>query len=221
MGRKITILGMGPSAHERRHDIERYVDGTEIWSLNNGYGTFPTLREGKKFNRFFEMHAWQYLKDWKAGQLPTGEQINHWAALNELQCPVYTGQPLPYVEQQTLIDWKQLGMHYKSLFEQISVNLDIKTGQTACYFRGSPSLMLMIALMEHDNGNTIEYIQSYGIDTSDPQHQCQRPSWSFWLSQALARGIKLGGTACRYMFDVENDAGLVGLQQRITNLTRE
>ena len=38
--RRITILGMGPSASERRWDILRYCEGTEIWTLNNAYQKF-------------------------------------------------------------------------------------------------------------------------------------------------------------------------------------
>jgi hypothetical protein len=60
---------------------------------------------------------------------------------------------------------------------------------------------------EHDKGQTIEYIQSYGIDMQDPQHAPQLGPWLFWVSQAHARGIKLGGTMLDRMNEPESDAG--------------
>ena len=213
MGRKITILGMGQTATERRHDIEQYCKGTEIWSLNNAYLTFPKLREGKLFDMFFELHSWQYLEKWKAG-----EDVNHYRQLDKLGCPVYAGQPLPFVEKQVVIDWKAFAEHWhKRIFHNVAASFDLCTKRLAAFFRGSPSIMFAVALMEHDQGDRIEYMQSWGIDTRDPSHVCQRASWSFWVSQALARGIEIGGTMCNYMFDVENDLGLAGLQDYVSN----
>jgi hypothetical protein len=83
------------------------------------------------------------------------------------------------------------------------------------YFLGSPSLMLALALYEHDSGQPIRQIDSWGIDTSDPQHGQQRQSWSYWLAQAHARGIETGGTSCGYMAEPERDAGLAGLREQV------
>ena len=199
MGRRITILGMGPSANERRWDIDRYVDGTEVWGLNNGYLSFPSLRDGKKFARYFELHSWRYLSTWTPGKVPDGRDIDHWHALNALGCPVYTMQPMPMVERQ---------VRYPALdvFGQVAAPV---------YFLGSPSLMLALAVWEHRQGQTVDYIQSYGIDTSDPDHGQQRASWAWWTSQAAAAGIAMGGTMLDYQHEHEKDAGLQGLREII------
>jgi hypothetical protein len=217
MARRITILGMGPSATDRRHDILRYCDGTEIWSLNNAYVTFPKVAAAKKFDRFFELHSWQYLSTWEAGRTDAGRPVNHMASLDALGCPVYSGQRLPLIQNQILVDWVAFGKYWQAkLFCDVAAELDAGPSNLAAYFMGSPSTMLALALYEHDNGQEIEYIQSWGIDTTDRQHQCQRAAWSFWISQALSRGIKIGGTAAAYMFDFEIDEGLNGLRELIT-----
>jgi len=74
---------MGQSASERRWDIWRYCQGTEIWGLNNGYLKFPQLRG--KWGRYFELHRWEYVKDWESGVK------DHFRALDQLDCPVYVG----------------------------------------------------------------------------------------------------------------------------------
>lgn len=210
MARRITILGMGPSASERQHDIARYCEGTEIWSLNNAYNRFPQL-VGGGFSRFYELHSWQYLKKWSAGTEEGAREVNHWEKLAQIGCTVYTGQHIPLVQNQYQMDWDKLWKHWhEKLFRHASGSA-VNT-----YFLGSPSIMLAHALYEHDQGDTIEYIQSLGIDTADDRHKQQRQSWSFWVGQALARGIEVGGTACGYMLEHENDEGLRGLREIIT-----
>lgn len=200
MSRKVTILGMGPSAYERKHDIEKYCEGTEIWSLNNAYLTFPTLRAEKKFARFFELHAWNYLRTWKAGQTEDGKEVDHFGELSQLGCPVFTGQPIPLVNEQVVYPFEAVFDHF---------------GHENIYFLGSPSLMLALAIYEHDTGHKIEYIQSWGIDTSDPSHAQQRTSWAYWTGKAIDRGIKIGGTMLAYQNEYEKDAGLNGLREHL------
>jgi hypothetical protein len=192
-GRRITILGMGPTAAERRLDIERYVSGTEVWGLNNGYLSFPTLTAGRKFARYFELHGYKYLKGWNPG----GPRC-HFEVLNALGCPIYVTQPLPISANQRRVDYVQI-------FEHFQTN----------YFLGSPSLMLVLALWEHDQGDTIEMIQSYGIDTRDPQHAQQRASWAWWLAHAHTRHIDVQGTATEFFAEPEKDGGLHGYREWI------
>jgi hypothetical protein len=198
MGRRITILGMGPSANERRHDIARYCEGTEIWSLNNSYLTFPDLRARKLYARMFELHSWNYLRSWSAGKLPDGREVDHWQELDALGCPVYVMQSMPVVRNQVIYPALEV-------FRQI---------RAPVYFLGSPSLMLALAVWEHRKGETIDTIQSYGIDTADPQHGQQRASWAWWTSQAAASGIAMtGGTTLDYQRDFELDVGLRNLRE--------
>jgi len=190
MGRKITIMGMGASGSERRHDIMQYVSGTEVWGLNNGYLKYPVLKG--RWDRFFELHNYKYLTTWKSGV------ECHFSALNGLGCPVYVGQNLPIIENQVRYDFAEVFDHHN-----------------CNYFLGSPSLMVAYALYEHDKGQTIDEIRSWGIDTNDPTHRQQRHSWAWWLSQAHARGIAFSGTAIDFFQEPDGDEGLKGLREMI------
>jgi hypothetical protein len=193
-GRKITILGMGPTANERRLDILKYVEDTEIWSLNNAYAVYPHLKN--LWSRYFELHSYDYLKTWNPGH--TG---CHFTQLQRLGCPVWRIEPLPMVENQKKYDIVKYCRHFHSN-----------------YFLGSPSLMLILALYEHDNGDPVEEIRSYGIDTSDTQHAQQRQSWAWWTGKAQERGIKLTGTALNFQIEPEKDAGLQGLKEKVGSI---
>ena len=185
---------MGQTSTERRHDIEKYCADTEIWGLNNGYMKFPQLQG--KWARFFELHNYNYLKTWDPGQ-----NVDHFRTLDSLNCDIYTTEVLPIIKKQKNFDILSYSRHFNTN-----------------YFLGSPSLMLMQALYEHDKGNKIEYIQSWGIDTNDPQHGQQRHSWAFWLRGFLERGIDIGGTATNFFAEYENDDGLRGLRENIGNI---
>jgi len=192
-GRKITILGMGPTAVERRIDIAKYCEGTEIWGLNNGYVTYPHLHG--QWARWFELHSYRYIEHhWKSNP------PNYFADLDNLGCPVWVGQPLPLIQRQERYDFLAVCQHFHTN-----------------YFLGSPSLMLMLAIYEHDHGQPVQEIRSWGIDTSDPQHGQQRASWAWWMRSAHDRGIGLQGTSTAFMAEYEQDDGLRGLRERIGN----
>lgn len=192
MGRRITILGMGGSGLERRHDILRYCEGTEIWGLNNDYTFYPSVRG--HWARFFELHSWPYLKKWDAGP-----QVEcHFHELHMLECPVYVTVELPVISRQVIYDGLKICRHLDSNF-----------------FLGTPSLMLMLMLYEHDKGRPVEYVQSYGIDTADGRHAQQRVSWAYWIHEVTNRGIDVGGTMADFMREPENDKGLEGYRQMI------
>lgn len=214
MGRKITLLGMGMSALRRAEDIARWCEGTEIWSLNNAYTFFPTLRDAKAFSRMFELHGWQYLRNWSPGETAEGQKIDHWRELDRLGCPVYVTEHVPVVREQIqyphVVVWqhfsKQWGQAYGPAFK--------------LYFKGSPCLMLALALVEHDMGQPIEYLQSYGLDHRDPTHEQQRGPWAWWTCAAASRGIRLGGTMLAYQDEHDKDEGLAGLQDHIAGLVK-
>lgn len=192
MSRKITILGMGPTAMERKVVMDQFCVG-ERWSLNNAYNFYgPEFR----FDRFFELHCYRYLHAWK----PAADEspIRHFERLNALDCPVYVTEPLPVIRNQVDYNPVQVMRHHQTN-----------------YFLGSPSLMLALALYEHDHGHEVEEIRSWGIDTSDPSHAQQRHSWAFWLSKAQARGIRMSGTAQAFFSEYEKDDGLRGLREAV------
>ncbi len=192
--RRITILGMGPSAYRKADNIEQYTEGTELWSLNNAYLTYPHLFEGRKFDRMYELHSWDYLQTWQAGKVG-GSPVDHFKTLEACKCDVWTTQPLPVI-------MRQLQFPLAEILHAFGRDVEVK---------GSPSWMLAHALYEHACGNEIEYIQSYGIDTKDPSHMCQRPSWSQWCVRAEAMGIELGGTMTEFRNEPDQDEGLNGL----------
>ena len=204
--RHITIVGMGPSAVERKVDIAKYCDTPEVWCLNNGYHNYRHVLP--MFTRWFELHSWDYLKNWsekESGAKAIGAK-DHFDALNKLGCQVFCSEPLPEVKKQHVIDWSVV-------FAALQEPGDGKFG--ANYFLGSPSLMVALACWEHDNGQEVAEIRTWGIDTSDPSHAQQRQSWSYWCAQAHARGIEMTGTALVFMTEPENDAGLIGLREMI------
>lgn len=198
MSRRITILGMGMTALRKADAIEVFTDGTEVWSLNNAYLMFPSLRG--KFARFFELHAWQYLQAWNPG-MHEGQRVDHFAMLDQQGCPVYAAGRLPVVENQQVYPFAEVIAHF---------------GPTAEY-KGSPSWMIALALYEHDHGQKVEEILSYGIDQLDQQHASQRAAWAQWIVRAEQRGIRIGGTAANFRTEPETDAGLVGLVEYYRN----
>ena len=195
-GRKITILGMGPSSIERRLDILRYCEGTEIWTLNNAYLTFGHIQD--KVTRWFELHSFDYLRTWDAGVQ------DHFRHLDKIGCEVITSEQLPVIRNQVVVNWMDVFTHFA-----------FAGGQASNYFLGSPSLMLAWALWEHDHGKPVSMIQSFGIDTSDPTHKQQRQSWAYWCAHAHARKIVLSGTMVDFFSEPEIDKGLQGLRERI------
>jgi hypothetical protein len=194
---------MGPSAYRRSYDIERYVAGTEVWSLNNCYLTFPPLREAKGFTRVFELHGWDYLRTWNPGNLDSGDQVHHVRELARLDCECVVTEMLPVVKKQSLYPYVKVFTHF---------------GPQSVYWLGSPSLMLALALYEHSTGAPVEFIQSFGIDTNDPQHAQQRSSWAWWTSKAQSLGIELSGTMLEYHEEHEKDDGLRGLREHVQGL---
>ena len=201
MARHITILGMGGSAHTRKHDIERYIPPqSEVWGLNNGYMTFQEAIRNGRFSRFFELHAWEYLSTYSPGTVEeTGEKVDHFGSLHRIGCEIMTGQRLPVIQNQTQLDWEEIfGFH-----------------GTPVYFLGSPSIMLALALYEHQHGQEVGQVDSWGIDTADPRHVQQRSSWAYWVGRCIERGIQFGGTALDFMREKDNDDGLTGIRQQI------
>jgi hypothetical protein len=187
---------MGRTALERTVCMDRECEGTEAWSLNNAYLSFPVMRG--KWARFFELHKWDYLRKWEAGP-----DVDHWESLDALGCPVYCIQHLPLIRNQVDYDPIAVCRHQKSN-----------------YVLGSPSLILMRAIYEHDldkaaGGPGIAEIRSFGIDTADDRHAQQRQSWSYWCRAAMERRIVMGGTALNFMAEYDNDEGIRGLREQI------
>ena len=133
------------------------------------------------------------MKNWDPGH-----NRDHFVELNKLDCPVYCTAPIPVVEKQILFPYIEVFKHFKSN-----------------YFLGSPSLMLALAVFEHDMGEEIDEIRVFGVDTSDPSHSQQRQSWTFWLSKITERGIQISGTGADCLAEYEKDDGLRGLREEI------
>jgi hypothetical protein len=193
MGRNITILGMGMSATRKADALPQFLDG-EVWSLNNAYLTYGA--DWQNFDRWYELHSYDYLKEWNAGMTHNGP-INHFGVLAEWGKPVFVNEPLPL-----------LGNQIRFPLEEI---LETFPGALA---HGSPSWMLAHALWEHMNGDKIDKITTWGIDTRDVSHQYQRVSWEGWCSRADMLGIELAGTSIAHRFDPDQDVGLAGILEK-------
>ncbi len=188
--RTITILGMGITGAERKHNILEYCKG-EVWGLNNTYGFYQAL--WGKWDRLFEIHPYEYLKAWKPGH-----DGCHFEQLDIQDCPVWVTETLPKIKKQFILPTLEMFLHFETNFAY-----------------GSPSYMLALALFEHDQGRKIEEIRSWGIDTADPQHFQQRCSWAYWMGRAMDRGIKVEGTSTGFMSERDNDEGLGGYREII------
>jgi hypothetical protein len=191
MGRNITILGMGPSANERRHDIARYVEGREVWGMNDGFRKFSGFTG---WARWYEVHGLDYLMGWCADR----GKLGYFREMDALGVPVYRSEPLPCIAKQEPFPELAMGLHFGCNF-----------------WDGTPTRMLAHAVYEHDAGQAIDSIQSWGIDMLDDQHAAQLPVWTFWCAMVHARGIKLEGTALARTAGAESDAGTAHLRALI------
>ena len=192
MGRRITLLGMGESGFTRKHDILRYCEGTEIWGMNNCYNFYPNMTD--KWTQYFELHPYSYLKTWDAGG-----GACHFTALTALACPITVLEPLPIIRNQRRFPLMEMCRHQ---------NLDN-------YFLGTPCLMLRMVLYEHQMGEQVDYVQSYGIDQRDGRHAQQRTAWAYWMKGITDAGIDVGGTSAVFMAERDNDIPFNELREKI------
>lgn len=192
MGRRVTILGMGVTAIERRWDILRYCEGTEIWGLNDGLAKWGHI--AASFARWFILYDHAYLQQVVAQR----QDWDNWGRLDRLNVPVYAFDVLPQIRNQ---------VRYPAA--------DVFGKLPAVVMLGSPALMLALAVHEG-----ADYIQSYGIDQLDAEHGAQRGAWGYWCGVAHARGIELGGTALAWNDNAE-DAGMIGRRAEVVKQIKE
>ena len=196
--RRITILGGGISAVERHHDILKYCTG-EVRVMNDGYLGWGHIKD--RIGRIYEMHGWDYLRNEFKPREPSGETVDHFDALRNLGCEVWTGGVLPLIpgDRQHVVPFEDMARQFKTRF-----------------FLGSPSLMLAHALYEHVRGVApLAEIRTWGIDTLDSQHQQQRVSWAWWCSKAASLGVALTGSALNWQGMKDNDGGLEWLHEML------
>jgi hypothetical protein len=124
--------------------------------------------------------------------------LNYCRDINALGVPVYRTEPLPAVRDQHQFPELDMAVHFGG-------NV----------WDGTPSRMFAHAIYEHDKGEPVEYIQSYGIDMKDPGHAPQQPYWAYWIAQARTRGIELGGTLGGIFSGPESDEGTRAIRDHI------
>jgi len=193
MSRRIVILGMGMSGVRHAENLDRIVGDAELWTMNDGYLVYSA-----KPAMHFELHDIGYLVGEFKPRSPF-RGYNHFVELDKLGCPVVVCQALPVVRQQTN-------------YPVDAVRAKFGGG---LYFDGTPSLILAAALAEPG----VTRIDTYGIDTLDDQHTCQRASWAWWCSKADSLGIELGGTALDWRKLPSKDYALRGLYATMTQET--
>lgn len=195
--RRVTMLGMGPTAAHRLTDIGQHIIG-EVWTLNDGYIPYANIRD--RITRHYELHEWEYLKTWRPRNAPDG--LDHFCEMAALpNATVYVTNCLPVLPRQAAYPWREVFARLKSR-----------------YFLGTPSLMLAHAIYEHETWRPIQEIRTYGFDHADGAHAQQRHAWAYWVRAAEERGIKFSGTATEFEDEADNDAGLVALHRAVGGL---
>lgn len=164
----VTLLGMGGSSRGTLDIIG------EVWGLNDGYTKFP----GLKFDRWFELHAEDWARNWKPS---CGH--DHFTRLDLIGCPVYMREITPRIK----------------LARKYPLD-DVACFFATNYFIGSPSYILALALYE---GYT--HIRTYGFDQMDAEHAQQRAAWTFWLGKAQSMGCVVDGVHA-WLAEVDKDA---------------
>jgi hypothetical protein len=174
--RKVAIIGKAPSSFA----LAPYDDPTwEVWILN----TLGHLREVPRWDRQFELHDIELTKDKAYG--------DYYQWLSKQTKPIYLRDepPADFVSGQKY----PLGLvleHFKDL-----------AGRQ--YLTNTVSLMVALAIYEHEHGQPISDIGMYGVDMAQhglraaghvgwfsSEYARQRPSVEYWIGIAEGKGIR-------------------------------
>lgn len=212
--RKIAIIGKAPSSIK----FAPFADPAwNIWILN----TLGHASEVPRWDRQFELHDLELTKHKDYG--------DYYPWLTRQTRPVFL-RDAPPAEFQAGVQFPlgEILEHFKGL-----------SGRT--YLTNTVSLMLALAIFEHELGETTEAIGLWGVDMAQhalqgaghvgwftSEYARQRPSVEYWIGIAEGRGIKVTippqsdilKAACIYGFHTTErfqkfQARRVELQQRI------
>ena len=148
-----------------------FIDQTwEIWGCSPGaFGQVP------RATRWFEVHRWE------PGQAWFSPEYCQW--LREFRGPVYTGGPIPEIQNHVVYPIERVEAEFSSYF-----------------LTSSLSLMLALAILEiedaREQGRAAEdgndTIGMWGVDMAATEEWAeQRPGCQHFLLEALRRGIRI------------------------------
>lgn len=175
--RKLALIGKAPSSL----GLAPYDDPTwEVWILN----TLGHAREVPRWERQFELHDLELTKAKEYG--------DYYTWLSQQTRPVFLrDQPPETFKGGVQYPLGQILEHFKHL-----------AGRT--YLTNTVSLMVALALYEHDHGQPVSDIGIWGIDMAQhalagaghvgwftSEYARQRPSVEYWLGVAEGRGIRV------------------------------
>lgn len=176
--RKVALIGKAPdSLGLAPYDKPDW----EIWILN----TLGFLKEVPRWDRQFELH------DLELTKAPEYGGYHKW--LMEQTKPVFL-RDAPPAECQG-------GIQYP--LQSILAHFGSYAGRT--YLTNTVSLMMALAIFEHDHGMPVEQVGLYGINMAQhglgnghgsagwftSEYARQRPSVEYWLGIAEGKGIKV------------------------------
>lgn len=174
--RKVAIIGKAPSSVA----LAPYGDPTwEVWILN----TLGHMNEVPRWDRQFELHDLELTKDKSYG--------DYYPWLARQTRPVFLRDAPPSDFQGGVqFPLGQILDHFKGL-----------AGRT--YLTNTVSLMVALAIFEHDMGAPVSEIGMWGVDMAQhglkgaghvgwfsSEYARQRPSVEYWIGIAEGKGIK-------------------------------
>lgn len=176
--RKIAMIGKAPDSL----GLAPYGDPEcEVWILN----TLGHLKEVPRWDRQFELHDLELTKDKAYG--------DYYEWLTKQGSPVFLRDaPPPEFKHGIQFPLGEILDRYAGL-----------SGRT--YLTNTVSLMVALAIFEHDSGLTVGEIGLYGINMAQhglaggggnsgwftSEYARQRPSVEYWLGFAEGKGIKV------------------------------
>lgn len=190
-GRTIMIAGFHPANSEW---VKRQPRKVEIWVPNEGHRIFP------RYDRIFQMHP----RRWREGermlgygtmdnpQLPLardhncfGRDINHVEGLRNATVPVYCQQVWPDIPQSIAYPFKEITKAFGVSFPP--------SYRKRLYVTSTFGYMVALALLEHQQGQTVGEIRVAGVELYDGREgRWERPNLFYWLGIAQGMGIKIG-----------------------------
>jgi len=185
------IAGFHPANSEW---VKRQPRKVEVWVPNEGHRLFP------RFDRIYQMHP----RRWREGErmlgygtmdnprLPLsidhncfGRDTAHVTSLRESKVPVYCQQVWSDIPQSVAYPFKAVTKAFGIPFPP--------SYRKRLYVCSTFGYMMALALLEHQQGQTVSEIRLAGIELYDGREgRWERPNLFYWLGMAQGMNIKIG-----------------------------
>lgn len=166
--KKVAIVGFASSSRLKAPFTDQ---SWEIWAMNQLYRFIP------RATRWWELHPHDGPYSYLADQVP-GTDYQRW--LRDCPMPIYMVSQHPNIPNS--VEYPLQRMIDEFRLETVRPDMKGKG-----YFHSTVDYMLALAISEG-----FEEIGVWGIDMiHDSEYGYQKPSGSFWLGQAMGRGIRI------------------------------